>query len=119
MPPEGTNGGFWFALTALIIVVTQILQTLLHRYTDKATAAELKTTTKAEAQKISDKTDATAGKIDSVYQALNGKGLTGKLDEITAWQDEHERNDVKRFAELHEFLHQFSPPDSKKAANDP
>ena|ERR1700722_4022007 len=119
MPPETTSGGFWTAITGLIILVTTILQTVWHEYKQKRIAAGLANTTKDEAAKLARKTEVTSDKVDSVYQVLNGKGLSGKLDEIASWQEQHEKNDVKRFAEMHAFLQQFSPPEKRTKAADP
>jgi crotonobetainyl-CoA:carnitine CoA-transferase CaiB-like acyl-CoA transferase len=109
MDTPNAVSGFWAAMTALVVIATQILQSWWHQYQQNKAAEKLATTTKEEAKKIAVKADATASKVDSVYQAVNGEGVSGKLSEIVQWQETHEKNDVKRFQEMHEFLKQFSP----------
>lgn len=111
MDPNISSGGFWYVMTALVVVVTQILQTWRQEHQARKVAEQLAQTTKHEASKLADKSDTTAGKVDSVYRAVNGGGLGAKMQEMIEWQETHEKNDVRRFQEMHDFLKQFSPPD--------
>jgi hypothetical protein len=82
-------------LTALVVIVTLILQTWYQRWVTKGDKKEV------------------VQKVETVHKAVNGEGIGGKLDRLLRWQADHEQLDTERFRELNERMDGMGAPPAK------